>query len=138
MGLSMSSPIWTSIPLRSPSHPSRLLRNPGLSSLSHKVNSHWLSILHTVMYVSMLLSPYMPPSPSFPHPSSAHKSVLKVSVSTAALQMGWSVPSFYIPYICISIWYLFFSFWLTSLCKIGSMFIHLIRTDSNAFLFMAQ
>ena len=29
----------------------------------------------------------------------------------------------------------FFSFWLTSLCIIGSRFIHLIRTDSNAFLF---
>ena len=28
-----------------------------------------------------------------------------------------------------------FSFWLTSLCIIGSRFIHLIRTDSNAFLF---
>ena len=28
-----------------------------------------------------------------------------------------------------------FSFWLTSLCIIGSSFIHIIRTDSNAFLF---
>ena len=28
--------------------------------------------------------------------------------------------------------YLFFSFWLTSLCIIGSRFIHLIRTDSHA------
>ena len=27
---------------------------------------------------------------------------------------------------------------LTSLCIIGSSFIHLIRTDSNAFLFMAE
>ena len=26
-----------------------------------------------------------------------------------------------------------FSFWLTSLCIIGSSFIHLIRTDSNLF-----
>ena len=30
-----------------------------------------------------------------------------------------------------SIWYWCFSFWLTSLCIIGSSFIHLIRTDSN-------
>ena len=28
-----------------------------------------------------------------------------------------------------------FSFWLTSFCIIGSTFIHLIRTDSNAFSF---
>ena len=31
-----------------------------------------------------------------------------------------------------------FSFWLASLCIIGSRFIHLIRTDSNEFLFMAE
>ena len=40
--------------------------------------------------------------------------------------------------MCIRIWYLSFSFWLTSLCIIGSGFIHLIRTDSNAFIFMAE
>ena len=34
--------------------------------------------------------------------------------------------------------YLSFSFRLTSLCLICSRFIHLIRTDSNAFLFMAE
>ena len=37
-----------------------------LSSLSHTANSHWLSILHMVKYVYMLLSPYIPPSPSSP------------------------------------------------------------------------
>src|SRR5574339_543778 len=31
-----------------------------------------------------------------------------------------------------------FSFWLTSLCIIGSSFIHLIRTDSNVFFLMAD
>ena len=41
-------------------------------------------------------------------------------------------------YICINIQYLSFSFWLTSLCIIGSRFIHLIRTDSNVFLFIAE
>ena len=43
-----------------------------------------------------------------------------------------------IPYICISIQYLFLCFWLTSLHIIGCAFIHLIRTDSNGFLFMAE
>ena len=41
-------------------------------------------------------------------------------------------------HICISKWYLSFTFWLTSLCIIGSRFIHFIRTDSNAFLYMAE
>ena len=31
-----------------------------------------------------------------------------------------------------------FSFWLTSLCIMGSSFIHLIRTDSNVFFLMAE
>ena len=41
-------------------------------------------------------------------------------------------------YICVNILYWCFSFWLTSLCIKGSSFIHLIRTDSNAFLLMAE
>ena len=39
------------------------------------------------------------------------------------------------PCTWITIRYLSFSFWLTLLCIVGSRFIHLIRTDSNAFLF---
>ena len=41
-------------------------------------------------------------------------------------------------YICVSILYWCFSFLLTSLCIIGSSFIHLIRTDSNVFFFMVE
>ena len=37
--------------------------------------------------------------------------------------------------MCVSIHYSFFSFWLTSLCIIGSNFIHLIRADSNVFFY---
>ena len=39
---------------------------------------------------------------------------------------------------CVRILYRCFSFWLTSLCIIGSSFIHLIRTDSNVFFLMAE
>ena len=46
--------------------------------------------------------------------------------------------SIYIPYTCVSILYWCCSFWLTSLCMIGSSFIHLIRTDSNVFFLMAE
>ena len=34
--------------------------------------------------------------------------------------------------------YACFSFWLTSLCIIGSSFIHFIRTDSNVFFLMPE
>ena len=37
-----------------------------------------------------------------------------------------------------SMLYWCFSFWLTSLCIIGSSFIHLIRTDSNVFFLKAE
>ena len=85
----------------------------------------------------MLLSPYISPSPS-PPPTVSHRSVLYVCFSICALKTNSSVPCLQIPYICINIWYLFFFCWLTSLCIIGSRFIHLIRTNSNAFLFIAE
>ena len=63
---------------------------------------------------------------SCPH---VHGSVLCVCFSIAALKINSSGPSLQIPYICVSIWYFYFFFWLTSLCTIGSRFIHLVRTD---------
>ena len=68
---------------------------------------------HGSVFTSLPCSQSIPPSPS---PSGVHKSVLCVCVSVPALPIGPSVPFFWIPYICINIWYLFFSFWLTSLC----------------------
>ena len=56
IGLHVSPPTWTSLPLPSPSHPSGLLPSSHLSSLSHTANSYWLSVLHLVMYVFMLPS----------------------------------------------------------------------------------
>ena len=49
-----------------PLHPTPLgcHRALGLSSLNYTANSHLLSILPMVMYVSMLLSQFVPPSPS--------------------------------------------------------------------------
>ena len=66
-------PTWTSVPTPSPSRPSRLLLSPDLSYLSHTANSHWLSILHMVMYVSMSLSLYIVLSPSSPTTSHVHR-----------------------------------------------------------------
>ena len=47
IGVHMSPPSWVSLP----SHASRLLQSPSWSSLSHTANSHWLSILHMIMYM---------------------------------------------------------------------------------------
>ena len=70
--------------------------------------------------------------PNHPTLSLSHrvqKTVLYICVSFVLSHTGLSLPSFYIPYICVSILYWCFSFWLTSLCIIGSSFIHLIRTE---------
>ena len=58
-------------PPPSPPHPSRLSQSTcvtgachmvmGLGALLHMSNLHWLFVLHTVMYVSMLFSQIIPP-----------------------------------------------------------------------------
>ena len=63
IGIHISPPFWTSLLSPSPSYPYRLIQSPCLSFLSHTANSHWLSILHMVMFVSTLLFPYISPSP---------------------------------------------------------------------------
>ena len=89
IGLPMSPPTWPSFPPPSPSHPSRLWPSPGLSSPSHTAKSHWLSILQMVIYVSVLLSPYTPPSPFY----SAAMSLSLFSMSVSILHAAFSVMS---------------------------------------------
>ena len=116
-----------------PPHPTSLgcHRALALGSLCHTANSHRLSTLHMVV---CMFQCYSLNHPTFFLPSCIQKPVL--CISTAALWIGSSVPSFLISYICINIQYL--SFFLTSHCIIGSKFLHLIRTNSNAFLFIAE
>ena len=66
------------------------------------------------------------------------KTVPYICVSFAIWHTGLSLSSLQIQYICVSILYWCFSFWLTSLCIIGSSFIHLMRTDSNVLFLMAK
>ena len=86
--------------------------------------------LHSIL-ASMLFSWNIPPSPS----PRVQKSVLYTCVSFSVLHIGLSFPSSKIQYIWVSILYWSLSFWLTSLCIMGSNLIHLIRTDSNEFFF---
>ena len=75
IGIPMSPHSWTSFPPSTSSHPSRLLQSPGLSSLSHTANSHWLSILYTVLYMFhvtlSILKTLMESSPSASSPPQA-------------------------------------------------------------------
>ena len=73
-----------------------------------------------------------------PSSSTMFTSWFTVCISIVALQIISSIPSFYVWNICANIWYLFFSFWFTSFCVIGTRFICLIITDSNTFIFMSE
>ena len=106
----------------------------GLSSLSHTANSPWLSILHMVVYMFPCYS-LMSSHPLLPL-LCPKVCLLHVRLLCPAYRIISTI--FLVPYTCINIWYLSFSFWLTSLCIIGSRFIHLVRTHSNEFLFMAE
>ena len=63
-----------------------------------------------------------------PLPGSSVRGIFQATV------LEWGAIAF--SNIYVSIWYLSFSFWLTSLCIIGSRFIYLIGTNSDAFLFI--
>ena len=107
-------------------HPSA----PALSTLSHASNLDWWSISHMVIYMFQCYSlrsshPYL--LPQSPKDCSVHLCLF------CCLTYRVIVTVFLIPYICIRIQCLSFSFWLTSLCIIDSRFIHLIRSDSKAF-----
>ena len=105
-----------SSPCTSPKHP--------VSCIEHTLAIHFL---HDSIYVSMPFSQIIPPSPS----PTESKSLFYTSVSLLLSRIQGHITIF-LNSICIyvSILYWCSSFWLTSLCIIGSSFIHLIRTDS--------
>ena len=129
MGVHVSLP-WTPLPPPSPSHPSGL---PQCTSFECPVWCIELGLVICFTYgnihVSMLFSQIIPPSPS----PTESRSLLFISVS---LLLSHIVTIFLNSiYICVNILYWCFNFWLTSLCIIGSSFIHLIKIDSNCILF---
>ena len=106
-----------------------------LSSLSHIANSHWL-FTYVSVYASMLLSPFITSSPS--SPLSLSISLFPKFMSPLLLfeQIRQYHPSrFHIHTLIHDFVFLFLTYFTRI---VGSRFIHLIRTDSNAFLFVAE
>ena len=103
----------------------------GLQRVAHDLMTEQVYFTYVNVYAPMLL--LICSTLSFPY--CVHKSVLYVCVSIAALQISSSVPSFWL-HIYALMYNIYFSFW--QLYIIGCMFIHLIRIDWNAFLFIAE
>ena len=106
-------------------------RASALDAWLHISNSHWLSILHVDMFQCYSLKSSHPllvqPSPK----------ICSLCLCLLCCPIHRIVGTIFLDSICIyiNIWYLCFSFWLISLCIIDSRVFHLIRTDSNVFLF---
>ena len=96
----------------------------------------WQFVSYMILYMFQCHSPkssYPLPLPQSPKDCSIHLCLFCCLVYRVIVTIFLNSI-----YICVSILYWCFSFWLTSLCIIGSSFIHLIRTDSNVFFLMAE
>ena len=132
----MSSPSWTPshlLPHLIPQgHPSA----PALSTLPHASNLDWQSVSHMIIYIFQcysLQSSHPRPLPQSPKDCSIHLCLFCCLLYRVNITIFLNSI-----YMCVNILYWHFSFWLTSLCIIGSSYIHLSRSDSNAFFLMAE
>ena len=85
-----------------------------------------LSYLFYTYYI--FVNPNLPIHPLSPSSYDIHKFILYICVSVSALHIRLSTPFFFLDSTYmerkVSIWYLFFSFWLTSFCMTVSRGIH--------------
>ena len=131
----MCSPSRSPLPHPSRSHPSGSSQYTRSEHLSHASILGWCSVSPLIVYLFQCYSLRT----SHPSLLPESKSLSCTSVSLfSVLHIGLSLPSFYVAYTCVSILYCCLTFWLTSLCIMGSSFIHLIRTKSNEFFLMAE
>ena len=111
ISIHLSPPSWTFLQPPTRSCLSRLSQSPSLSSLSNIPLAIYFTygIICTLCYsILHALYPFFPPSLS---PAVSTGLFIMVCFSFATLQIGSSG---------INIQYLFFSFWVTSLCTTGS------------------
>ena len=113
-------------------HPSA----PAPSFLYHASNLDWQFISHMILYMFQCHSPKS--SPPLPLPQSPKDCSIHLCLFCCLAYRVIITIFLNSIYICVNILYWCFSFWLTSLCIIGSSFIHLIRTDSNVFFLIAE
>ena len=130
------SQLWTPLPPPSPYHPSG---SSQCTSLKHPVScvepGLVIHFLYDIIHVSMPFPQIIPPSPS----PTESKRLFYTSVSLLLSCMQgyrYHLSKFHIYALVYCIWC--FSFWIMSLCIIGSSFTHLIRTGSNVFFLMAE
>ena len=124
------SPSWIPLPPPSLYHPSGSSQctspklpvsciEPGLA----------IRFLYDIIHVLMPFSQIIPPSLSH----RVQKTVLYICVSFAVSHTGLSLLSSKIPYICVSILYWCFAFWLTSLCIIAPVSSTSLELIQNFF-----
>ena len=117
-------------PFHLPPHPIPL-DHPGApapSTLSHASNLDWWFVSHMIIYMFQCHSPISShpcPLPQSPKDCSIHLFLF------CCLTYRITVAIFLNSIKCVSILYWCLSFWLTSLCIMGSSFVHLVRTDSD-------
>ena len=132
-GIHISPLFWTSLLSPIPFHPSRLSQSTRFGFLA-SYSKFPLAIYFTYgnIYVSVLLSQFVSPSPS------PTLSTILFFMSASPLLSCKQVHQYHVYRFHIYALIYDICLFLTSLCILGFRVIHLIRTDLNAFLFMAE
>ena len=107
-----------------------------------------ICFIYDIIYVSMSFSQIIPPSSSSTESKDysvqlcvfcclAYRVIVTIFLNSMYMHYCIIIPCIHM-HTCICILYWCFTFWLTSLCIIGSSSIHFIRTDSNVLFLMAE